>query len=59
MQQNRLYLEWINKNAKKKQVYGQLHLLKMPISPQYTFLISYNLCEIGHESVVSLGIAPN
>jgi hypothetical protein len=42
-----------------KQVYVQLHLLNMPISPQYTFLISYNLCEIGHESMVSLPIEPN
>ena len=30
----------------------KLHLFYMSISPEYTFLISYNLCEIGHESVV-------
>jgi hypothetical protein len=30
----------------------KLHLFYVSISPEYTFLISYNLCEIGHESVV-------
>jgi hypothetical protein len=35
-----------------KQDYAKLHLFYVPISPEYTFLISYNLCEIGHESVV-------
>jgi hypothetical protein len=38
--------------AEKKQDYAQMHLFYVPISPEYTFLISYNPCIIGHESVV-------
>jgi hypothetical protein len=41
------------------QNYPQLHLFYVPISPEYTFLISYNLCEIGHESVVLFGMELN
>jgi hypothetical protein len=42
-----------------KQDNSQLLLFYVTISPEYTFLISYNLCEIGHESVVLFCMEPN
>jgi len=52
MQRKVYTLNIISIYMQTKQDYSQLHLFFVPISPEYAFLISYNVCEIGHESVV-------